>query len=103
MNNTAQLTTKCSHGNRKICPQCSAYKMVFLLKNGCDDLKETMPNGKKVNPVRYSYVSKNRKGIEYNVSGMLRRLQSDVLMNFTNVIQFYENTPGGSLIAEKRF
>ena len=59
--------------------------------------------GKKVNPVRYSYVSKNRKGPEYNVTGMMRRLSKDVLMKFTNVVQFYENTPGGRLVAEKKF
>lgn len=95
-----QLTTKCTHGN-KHCRYCSAYKMVILLKNGCDDLKETMPNGTKVNPVRYSYVSKNRKGAKYNIDGMLRRYQSDVLIKFANCIQFYEN-PGGSLIATVR-
>lgn len=66
-------------------------------------MKETMPGGKKVNPVRYSYVSKNRKGDEYNVKGMLRRFENDVLMKFTQVIQFYENEPGGQLVAEKRF
>lgn len=98
----SQIITKCTHGGHKICSKCSAYKMVFLLKNGCNDLKETTPNGAKVNPVRYSFVSKNRKGPEYNVTGMLRRFQNDVLMKFTNVIQFYENTPGGKLVAEKR-
>lgn len=64
-------------------------------------MKDTTPSGKKVNPVRYSYVSKNRKGIEYNVAGMLRRFQTDVLMKFTNVIHFYE-TSTGRLVAEKR-
>lgn len=96
-----QLPIKCTHGH-KICRHCSAYKMVFLLKNGCDHLKDDTPAGKKVNPVRYSYVSKNRKGTAYNVTGMLRRFESDVLMKFTNVIQFYE-TATGNLVAEKRF
>ncbi len=66
-------------------------------------MKETAPDGKKVNPVRYNFVSKNRKGPEYNVVGMMRRFQEDVLMKFTQVIQFYENTPGGQLVAQKRF
>jgi len=96
-----QLPIKCTHGH-KVCPHCSAYKMVFLLKNGCNDLKETTPSGKKVNPVRYNFVSKNRKGIAYNVAGMLRRFENDVLMKFTNVIQFYE-TATNTLVAEKRF
>lgn len=103
MKNQTPITTKCSHGGHKICPECSAYKMVFLLKNGCDDFKETAPNGRKVNPVRYNFVSKNRKGPEYNIVGMLRRFENDILMKFTNVIQFYENQQGGKLIAEKRF
>lgn len=93
-----QYPTKCTHENGKICKECSRIKMVFLLKNGCDDLKDTMPNGKKVNPVRYSYVSKNRKPTEAIVSGMLKRFQGDVLMKFTNVIHFYDN-PNGALAA----
>jgi hypothetical protein len=76
--------------------------MVFLLKNGCDDLKVTTPGGAKVNPVRYNFVSKNRKGVEYNVAGMLQRFQNHALIQFTNVIQFYENHKGGRLLAEKR-
>lgn len=66
-------------------------------------MKDTTPSGAKVNPVRYNFVSKNRKGMEYNVTGMLRRFETDVLMKFSQVIQFYENTPGGPLVAEKRF
>lgn len=97
-----QLPIKCTHGGHKICRHCSAYKMVFLLKNGCDDLKDVTPGGAKVNPVRYNFVSKNRKGVEYNITGMLRRFQSDVLMKFTNVIQFYENRQGGQLVAERK-
>ena len=96
-----QLPIKCTHGH-KVCPHCSAFKMVFLLKNGFDYLKETAPGGKKVNPVRYNYVSKNRKGIEYNVTGMLRRFENDVIYKFANVIQFYE-TATNTLVAEKRF
>ncbi|MDP2687540.1 MAG: hypothetical protein Q8O62_09975 [Aequorivita sp.] len=94
---------KCTHGDHKICKHCSRYKMVILLKNGCDDMKDTDPSGKKVNPVRYSYVSKNRKPVETVIAGMLHRFQNNVLMKFTNVIHFYENEPGGQLVAEKRF
>lgn len=89
-----QCTPKSENGRCKV---CSAYKMVFLLKNGNNHLKEY-----GYNPVRYSYVSKNRKGMEYNVTGMMRRFQNDELMKFSNVIYFYENTPGGRLVAEKR-
>lgn len=98
-----QLPIKCTHGDHKLCKYCSAYKMVFLLKNGFDHLKEITPSGAKVNPVRYSYVSKNRKGIEYNVTGMLRRMQNHVLMQSCNVIHFYENHKGGALVAKKGF
>jgi hypothetical protein len=97
-----QLPIKCTHGNGKICPHCSAFKMVFLLKNGFDHLKETAPGGKKVNPVRYNFVSKNRKGLEYNVTTMLRRFENDVIYKFANVIQVYDNATG-QLVAEKRF
>ena len=70
-----QLPIKCTHGH-KVCPECSAYKMVFLLKN--------------------------RKGLEYNVTGMLRRFENEVIYKFANVIQFYE-TESNTLVAEKRF
>jgi hypothetical protein len=77
--------------------------MVFLLKNGFDYLKEKKPNGQLVNPVWYNHVSKNRKGVEYNVRKMLRRAEDKAIAyKFANVIQFYE-TESNTLVAEKRF
>jgi len=84
------------------CKVCSVVKMTLLLKNGCDDLKITTPGGKKVNPVWYNFYSKNRKPVEYIIAGMLRRVQDDVIINFTQVIQFYENKPAGKLLATTR-
>ena len=100
---TTTLPTKCAHGGHKICKHCSAYRMVFLLKHGNDHLKSTMPDGTKVNPVRYSYVSKNRKGIGYNINGMMRRFQNDPLMDNARIIRFYENFKGGALVAETAY
>lgn len=103
MTTTAQKPkskSKCQHGNN-ICSKCSAFKMVFLLKHGNEALKERMPNGQLVNPVRYNFFTKNRKGETYNMQGMLRRFSADpkmrsVILN-CNKILFVDNSDGSVL------
>lgn len=96
-----KLPVKCKHNRSLFCKECSAYRMVFLLKNGNDHLKEKAPNGNLYNPVRYNFVNKNRKGIKYNVNGMIRRFQNHPIFHSSNVIIFYDNNTGKE-IAEVR-
>lgn|SRR5699024_12222055 len=92
-------STKCRCGQKDtkgICRNCSAIKMVFLLKHGWNVYQE---NGK--NPVRYNYVKTNRQPIDKIITDMVRRLimENPLLQQAINVIQVYDNQ-NNTLITE---
>ncbi|WP_271406962.1 hypothetical protein [Tenacibaculum soleae] len=87
---------KCNCGakNKITCPNCSELKMVMLLKNGNNDLKISAPNGRKINPVWYNHLSKNKKAANILVNAMYRRFQQSKYAAVTNKVNFYSNTTG---------
>ncbi|TDQ22776.1 hypothetical protein [Tenacibaculum caenipelagi] len=94
--NQENQSKKCSCGaNNKItCPNCSELKMVILLKNGFSHLKLNSNGGKKVNPVWYNHLSKNRKNENTLVNAMYRRFKESIYANAANKVNFYSNTTG---------
>lgn len=92
MENTKKCT--CGANNKITCPNCSELKMVILLKNGNSDLKLVSSTGKKVNPVWYNHLSKNRKNANTLVNAMYRRFQNSTYADKTNKISFYSNSTG---------
>lgn len=94
---------KCMCGNKNklgSCKNCSRVKMVIALKNGADDFKLTMPNGKKVNPVKYSFIKNNNQPQETICIGMHRRfMKKDVLRHVAQTLLFY-STESNQLIAK---
>lgn len=84
----------CGANNKITCPNCSELKMVILLKNGNSDLKLVLGSGKKVNPVWYNHLSKNRKSVNILVNAMYRRFQNSIYAGKANKISFYSNTTG---------
>ncbi len=96
MTNTNQHSKKCSCGaNCKIfCPNCSAIKMVILLKNGYSHLKLPSSRGRNVNPVWYNHLSKNTKGENNLVNAMYRRFLNSDYNGKANKITFYDNISG---------
>lgn len=85
--------TKCTCGlqNKLTCKNCSTVKMVILLKNGHNDLKNRQLNGKLVNPVWYNHLSKNNKAVNSIVTAMSRRFLNSIYADCTNKIIFYSN------------
>ncbi len=76
----------CGAGNKITCPKCSKIKMVILLKNGYEKLKN---NG--YNPVWYSHLSKNNKPDNVLINAMYRRFLNSVYNNKVNCLIFYDN------------
>lgn len=95
--NTQTISKQCICGaNNKIyCPNCSQVKMVILLKNGFSDLKIPVQNGKrKVNPVWYNHLSKNKKNANILVNAMYRRFHNSIYHGKANLLNFYDNASG---------
>ncbi|MGG8495939.1 hypothetical protein ACQY1Q_05960 [Tenacibaculum sp. TC6] len=94
--NASNISKKCNCGaNNKItCPNCSEIKMVILLKNGYSHLKLTGNKGRKVNPVWYNHLSKNRKNANTLVNAMYRRFKDSAYSGKANKVNFYSNTTG---------
>ena len=95
--NSEVITVKCNCGaNNKIyCPNCSEVKMVILLKNGFSDLKISIQNSnRKINPVWYNHLSKNKKNANVLVNAMYRRFQNSIYNGKANVLNFYNNASG---------
>ncbi|PKH49518.1 hypothetical protein CXF68_01910 [Tenacibaculum sp. Bg11-29] len=84
----------CGANNKITCPNCSELKMVILLKNGNNDLKISGSGGRKINPVWYNHLSKNKKDPNVLVNAMYRRFQESKYAGFANKINFYSNTSG---------
>jgi len=94
---THTKTKRCPCGNKNIsqgCPNCSAYKMVFLLTNRSSHLKITATSGKLVNPARYSFVKLNKKDPKKIFQDMLRRYEDSPLYKGSYSIYFYRNIKG---------
>lgn len=96
------ITTKCNCGaNNKItCPNCSELKMVILLKNGFSHLK-LVSGTRKINPVWYNHLSKNRKALSILYNAMYRRFQASEYANAANMVNFYSNTTGELVVSIK--
>lgn len=94
--NQENQSKKCSCGEKNdiYCPNCSELKMVILLKNGFSHLKHQGSGGKKVNPVWYNHLSKNRKKENTLVNAMYRRFKNSIYANAANKVNFYSNTTG---------
>ena len=84
---------KCNCGtNRKVmCSNCSRIRMVILLKKGNTSLKYKSNNG-YINPVWYSFLSKNSKPETKIISSMQERFEKSTYHGVTNKIMFYNNT-----------
>lgn len=93
MNPTTKNPTKCRCGQKNdngSCKNCSRVKMVPLLHG--PDLKKTDANGKKVNPVYYSFIKNNNQPVDKICNGMYRRfMESNALKHVTRKIHFYDN------------
>ncbi|MCD8435852.1 hypothetical protein LNJ03_11165 [Tenacibaculum dicentrarchi] len=87
------IKNKCTCGMNKsrTCPTCSVLKMVILLKNKQQHLKNVGPEGKLVNPVWYNYLKSNGKSVDELISIMKRRFLNSKFVDVTNVIMFYDN------------
>ncbi|MFL0083670.1 hypothetical protein V2647_14635 [Tenacibaculum maritimum] len=69
--------------------------MVILLKHKYRELKLPVKSGnKRVNPVWYNHLSKNRKSANVLVNAMYRRFQDSVYAGKANKINFYNNATG---------
>jgi uncharacterized membrane protein YvbJ len=85
---------RCTCGNVNIsqsCNNCSQYKIVFLLKNGNDQLKITDASGKKVNPVYWSFIKEEKKTQKELFASMIARARKNDphLLQASNVVYFY--------------
>ena len=69
----------------------SKIKMVILLKNGNENLKETTTTGKLVNPVWYSIISKDKKPEEHIIKKMLVRFFKSKYAQQAQMLIFYDN------------
>jgi len=87
-----QLKCDCSLRNTNgTCPAHSRVKMGIMLEHGADTFKKTGTNGKLANPYWYNYMKNNNQGEENIIRGMVRRFEGDILMKFTNKLEFYDN------------
>ncbi len=95
-------TCTCGLKKKKSCPNCSRIKMVILLKHKYRDLKlPSLNGGKRINPVWYNYLSKNRKTDNNLFNTMYRRFNNSVYVGKVNKINFYNNATGELLISIK--
>jgi len=93
------MASKCKCGNENWmgCKNCSKYKFSVMLTSEHANLKWTMPNGNRVNPVFYSPVKENFKTPEVVFQGMLKRFNSSKQNSFTKFnayareVLFYKN------------
>ncbi len=89
----AKIKCTCGRKNAITCPECSAYKMVILLKNGNDHFKNRTKSGKLANPVWYSHLQYNGKPFETTKTFMLERLKKQIsVINAINCVIFYCNS-----------
>lgn len=89
-----KIPTKCNCGlrNSTYCPNCSRVRMVILLKNGNENLKNTKPNGQEYNPVWYSFLKYNNYDVYRIAEKMEQNLRKHpVFAGAANVLQFYIN------------
>ncbi|MBE7649251.1 hypothetical protein [Tenacibaculum finnmarkense] len=88
-----QLKKTCTCGSEQssTCRNCSAIKMVIMLKNNQNHLKKLGPNGKLISPVWYSYVKSNGKTIDQLIAIMKRRFLNSKYYSATNKVIFYDN------------
>ncbi len=83
---------KCECNNKVTCPNCSKIKMVILLKYDCKHLKLVGYNGRLINPVWYSHLSKNNKPKDKIIDPMIARFKKCLTYNNSvNKIMFYDN------------
>ena len=92
--NNQSKRCQCGADNKITCPNCSELKMVILLKNGFNHFKIITASGRKVNPVWYNHLSKNRKNANILVNAMFRRFQTSVYAEAANKVNFYSNVTG---------
>ena len=95
---------KCGKSNvSQSCKYCSRYKLVFCLKNNNDHLKNTLPNGKKVNPVWWSFLNEEKKPLNELFYSMVERAQLDIpnIFQATRIIHFYERNGSAPIHVEK--
>lgn len=73
------------------CPNCSSYKIVFLLKNTSAHLKNTNASGDRINPVWWSFLKDEKKPLKELFGKMLDRARKSTpeLYNGSNCIFFY--------------
>ncbi|MFZ3564968.1 hypothetical protein [Tenacibaculum finnmarkense] len=74
--------------------------MVILLKNGFSHLK-LVSGTRKINPVWYNHLSKNRKALSILYNAMYRRFQASEYANAANMVNFYSNTTGELVVSIK--
>jgi len=89
---------KCTCGaNRRqheMCPNCSQYKMVFLLKDPKSHLKISNTSGTLVNPARWSFIKEDHRPVAVIKKNMLQRLKKMTEYNQSRYIGFYHRSTG---------
>ena len=88
------MTTKCKCATKQgfSCSKCSRIKMAIMLLPENQNLKNTLSNGKRVNPCWYSPVKENNHLNEKIIKGMISRFSRTKLANFTRALHFYDTT-----------
>ncbi len=82
--------------------------MVVLLAPEHKNLKWTLPNGERVNPVFYSPVKQNFKNVNDIINGMIKRFSAPKqnsytkYFSFTRALQFYNNQTDTLIFESKR-
>ncbi|MFC4219037.1 hypothetical protein [Flagellimonas marina] len=91
---TKKPSKRCTCGNQKrdheSCPNCSRYKMVFLLRDPNSPYKVRDPKGNLVNPVFWSFLKEDKKPLEAIKKNMLERARKRPIFNHCNKIGLYD-------------
>lgn len=80
----------CTANHKVMCHKCSRIRMVMLLKKGNTSLKYKSDKG-YVNPVWYSFLSKNSKPETKIINSMEERFKNSIYHGVTNKLMFYNN------------
>jgi len=72
------------------CPNCSKYKLVFLLKDTNSPCKITDGQGKKVNPAKWSFLKEDKKPATQLFTMMIKRVRKSTEYAESRLIRLYD-------------
>lgn len=105
-NKKSKRKSNCKCGiktNLPFCQRCSKVRAFIGLKNGFNHLKtRDLNSGRLLNPIWYSYYSKNNKSVEQIISKMLDGIENKFGAAL-QVVTFYDNTGNKEEIKSYRY